>query len=211
MEMTKKLLPLFCATAILLLVNNKAYSQLTPCCSNAGFEDTTFTGWQAWTGTAPSPVWTVSSPSSQNNTMPGTGYTGRHSLWFNGSSQIAGCYYPNTPLQLNPCMTTIGPGGGNVSAILGNTVTGYGAERLSYQMVVDSCNMGFYYSYAILLNDGGHDSLGQPSFWVQILDSNGTQVTGPCGSYVVAVGYNDSGFITNPSSAPSPFNPMKYL
>src|SRR5687768_13782468 len=88
MEMTKKLLPLFYAAAFFLLLTNKAYSQLTPCCPNAGFEDSTFTGWQAWTGTAPSPVWASSSPISQNNTMPGTGFTGRHSLWYNGATQI---------------------------------------------------------------------------------------------------------------------------
>jgi len=156
------------------------------------------------------PTWTLGAPFTPlgNNVPPGaTTNANRQTLLWN-QGQAPGCFLPNG--SPDPCATLICPGGGNVSAVIGNCQTGYAADRISYALAVDSCNMGFYYSYMAVLEDPGHDSLNQPAFWVELFDQLGNLIPGPNCSYYVAVGYNDSGMVSNPVTSPYPWTYAKY-
>ena len=144
----KNLLTLICATTITLLATKNSYSQSQiSCCPNAGFEDSTWTGWQCFTSFSPVTTWTPTPPIVPlgNDIPPGATFgANRHTLLW-GQGQAPGAYLPNGSPAL--CATLIAPGGGNVSAVIGNTQNGSESERITYSMVVDSCNMGFYYVF----------------------------------------------------------------
>ena len=153
-------------------------------CPNANFEDTTFTGWTAGTGSCSSypsaTSWTPGFVSGPINDINTDGNSQQDLLDDpNGFDPVAGITagVKNIPY--------IAPGGGHVSARLGNADVNSQTEFLSYSMVVTPFNTSFTYQYAVVLEDAsGHSSTEQPRFTINVF-SNGTQVSGPCGVYNV--------------------------
>ena len=184
----KKALSLFlgiCLTAL-------ASGQTDTCCRNIGFESGYFLipsnpfNWAgergSYTATPPfvGTPWIAADTSV--NTPPNNAAR-FHMLSINGTD-------PNC--CGNAQMSFIAPGGGTRSVRLGNAMTGYGAERLTYSMVVDSCNAGFSYSYAVVLQDPGHTPTQQPRFDIRVTDASGNILGGNCGTYSVYAGSDPS-------------------
>ena len=146
-------------------------------CPNSGFNDTTFTGWNAGTGDCsnyPTPtIWTNGIVSGPLNSLPST--SAQHDLL-----TCAACYDPNSGGTSIPYVSP----GGVVSVRLGNSQTNSGTEYLSYQIPVTINNASFTYQYAVVLENGsGHSSTEQARFTVNVIDQNGNPISGPCGAY----------------------------
>jgi gliding motility-associated-like protein len=95
--------------------------------------------------------------------------------------------------------------GGNFSVRLGNNGTGGVADRLEQTFSVTSSNANFTYRYAVVFQDPGHVVADQPSFQIEMLDSNGIQI--PCTFYNVAAGQNIPGFINSTNCANVVYKP----
>lgn len=95
--------------------------------------------------------------------------------------------------------------GGNFSVKLGNNGTGGIADRLEQTFSVTSANANFTYKYAVVFEDPGHAVVDQPSFQIDMVDSNGVQI--PCTYYNVAAGQNIPGFINSTSCANVVYKP----
>lgn len=68
------------------------------------------------------------------------------------------------------------PTGEFASVRLGNWDTGYGAESVAYDYVVDSVNSILLIKYACVMEDPSHDGNEQPRLKLEILDANGNPV-----------------------------------
>lgn len=68
------------------------------------------------------------------------------------------------------------PGGGTSAVRLGNSEIHFGAELLSKSFKVAAADAVVGFSFAAVLNDGGHGS-GNPRFIVRVLDSSGADIT----------------------------------
>lgn len=143
------------------------------CCSNLGFENQNFTGWQAYTGFYSNccPYPGIVSNRHEIITAQGTDYYTCHNLSFI-------------------------PPGFNQSMRLGNENVGGEAEKISKTICVDSLNPILVYRYAIVLSDPGHNPNDQPKFDFRILDSSGAIVDSTCGFYSVSAQSNLPGFQT---------------
>src|SRR5690606_3963327 len=151
-------------------------------CNNADFETGDCTGWDMTEGEVESWI-TVTDPFSYINVTPATcggGTAGQHSIMTGtGTDPIGG--FP-----------VVNPDGGGTSLMLGDgTGTGNGAAAASQTFLVDANSVAFTYSYAIVLNDAGHDAEEQPYFKVNMYDENGDPIA--CGDYSVVAG-SVSGF-----------------
>jgi hypothetical protein len=89
--------------------------------------------------------------------------------------------------------------GGNFSLRLGNNGTGGVADRIEQTFNVTAANANFTYKYAVVFQDPGHALNDQPSFQIEMLDSNGIQI--PCTYYNVAAGQNIPGFVNSTNCA----------
>lgn len=136
-------------------------------CLNSNFSQGNFNNWSGTTGTVPG--------------IGGTPYDipgfviGQHEII---SSTI---FDPNTGSSL-----TVPPPGSNFVCKLGNDVAGYGAESMSYSMVVGSSNRLFTYEYAMVLQDPinpPHSVSDKPRFIVKIMNSSGQILPGNCSYY----------------------------
>jgi gliding motility-associated-like protein len=175
-------------------------------CPNAGFEDLNFTNWvgDTWTNSTFSdwptvtPAWTAGIVTMGNNTPVQAFYSG-----FTTPTPNRHTVMTIPPTVNNPPNTTIGwdsiainpvtflsdipfvsPTGNGSSVRLGNANTGAETEELSYSMPVSAQNSSFTFSYALVLNSGGHPPTEQPFFQVNIFDQAGNPIPG-CGSYEV--------------------------
>ena len=148
-------------------------------CANAGFEDSTFTGWTGGTGDCsnyPTPTnWTIGLNQGANNLGPNT----------STQQDILTCTTCYDPTAGGTAIPYVAPGGGNVSVRLGNSQTGSGTEYLEYNIYVTAQNTSFTYQYAVVLEDPGHTATQQPRFDIAVTDSAGNAVSGPCGAYDV--------------------------
>ncbi len=95
--------------------------------------------------------------------------------------------------------------GGSFSVKLGNNGTGGIADRLEQTFSVTSANANFTYRYAVVFEDPGHAVVDQPSFQIDMVDSNGVQI--PCTYYNVAAGQNIPGFVNSTSCANVVYKP----
>lgn len=115
-------------------------------CPNGGFEDNSFTNWQAWTGINSSGILNLST------FIPGIDPS-RHAIVGNGTDPVTGI-----PTTIN----------GNYSLRLGNDINGGQAEIVSYTFTVTASNASF--RYALILQDGGHPANVNPffSYWISL-------------------------------------------
>ena len=154
-------------------------------CPNANFEDTTFTGWNAGTGNCSNypaaTSWTLGFVSGPINDVNTDGASQQDLLDDpNGFDPVAAktAGIANIPY--------IAPGGGHVSARLGNADVNCGTEYLDYPILVTPTNTSFTYQYAVVLEDAaGHSATEQPRFTISVYNASGTIVSGPCAAYAV--------------------------
>ena len=133
-------------------------------CPNADFETGDFTNWQGQTGSCCG----ISTP---NNGI----VNGQHTIMTGAGMDPFSC--GNVPV--------VAPGG-TFSARLGNSGSGYGAERLRYTFAITPTNTLIIYKYAVILEDPNHPPGDQPRFEAKLLDQNGAVI--PCTYYYVAAG-----------------------
>ena len=160
-------------------------------CTNADFEDGTFNG---WTGTyclsgqlvspgcyTPYPF--LISGFNQGPLNAGPTGTGQYNQWMmNRGSDVNLLALSGGTVNL----PVVWPGGGNYSAMLGNTYAHGDAESVSYQFTVAPGNTNFTYHYACVLYQGtlgSHPVPAQPFFKVQMVV--GTTDTITCADYLV--------------------------
>ena len=93
---------------------------------------------------------------------------------------------------INDSLTVVPQGAGQYAMRLGNSDTGAEAERVLLKFTVTPDKTFFLLSYAVVLQDPGHEPFEQPRFELRILDENGDLL--PCGEYQVRASENIEGF-----------------
>lgn len=172
----KHFLPATILACALFAGNANAQSQ----CNNRDFEDTTFVGWNAATGTNNSGVlipvtWTNGFVSNGNNAAVNDNGARQTIITQNFIDQLA--IDPATMLP-DTQMTSLAPGGGFASVRLGNSINGFGCEKMTYQFTVTPRNQYFQFQFASVMEDPGHQWDMQPYFMVNFYDSGGNLL--PC-------------------------------
>jgi gliding motility-associated-like protein len=148
-------------------------------CTNPGFETNDFTNWTQQQGKSISGLLTAgvslsTGPAMTSITSPG-------------------------PDPAGAPINQVYPGGGTHSAMIGDANNnGSNAGGLSTSFTVDATTTNFTYSYAVVLQDGGHSANDQPFFMLNLTDQNGTVL--PCGSYEVTAGANIPNFFQVPGT-----------
>lgn len=150
-------------------------------CDNAGFELGTSEGYQTFSGSIDDNgilVITTPGPSEdQHNIMRIT----------DGFDPIAAAN-----CVINNELPVVPSGAGQYAMRLGNSRTGSQAERVLLEFNVTPERTFFLLSYAVVLNDPGHEDFEQPRFELRILSSDGELLD--CGEYKVRASENISGF-----------------
>ena len=150
-------------------------------CANSGFEDTTFTGWAGETGSCsgiPYPGVISWNPGMVTGPINDTPFSATQQDLLTDPTAF-------DPVVGGTNIPYLAPGGGNVSARLGNFMTNGGTEYLEYNIYVTPQNTSFTYQYAVVLEDPGHSANQQPRFGIIVTDSAHNQVSGACGVYDV--------------------------
>ncbi|MFH0896173.1 MAG: gliding motility-associated C-terminal domain-containing protein [Bacteroidota bacterium] len=160
------------ALAFLLLVcaysiTNAQVSSST--CPNSDFSENNFNNWTGCYGDFTSPCTTAGFA------------TGRHTIISTPGVDPMSC----GGLQMIPT-------GVNRTVRLGNSDIGAEAERLTYDIAVDTNINGLYvYRYAVVLedpDDGAHLPTEMPKFEIRILDQFGNVMTDTCSRFTYYVG-----------------------
>jgi gliding motility-associated-like protein len=151
-------------------------------CTNMDFENGSLSGWTASSGFQPT-----------YNALGCCQSAGGAQLVTNGAG-------------VDPCggFPVVSPSG-NFSVRLGDNAVGGEADRLEQTFNVTAANANFTYKYAVVFQDPGHAIADQPSFQIEMLDSNGLQI--PCTFYNVAAGQNILGFVTSANCANVVYKP----
>jgi gliding motility-associated-like protein len=138
-------------------------------CTNMNFESGDLTGWTASTGFNPL-------------------YDAQGCCMTAGGAQAI-----TSGAGTDPCggFPVVCPGG-NFSVMIGNNAVNGVADRLEQTFTVTQSNANYTYKYAVVLEDPGHTTAEQPSFQIDMLDSNGVQI--PCTFYQVSAGQGIPGF-----------------
>lgn len=177
-------------------------------CPNAGFEMYNFSNWTGSYGAVSSgsvganfPVYTQTSPTILNPAGNNVGLTNMANYQTIMTTPATNAIYPNCVGYDSIACRVIGTqtvsqipvvnptGGSGVSVRMNGAVTGYRAAKLSYVMALNPNNKRFSISYAIVLEQAGHQPQDQPYFSVSVKDQNGNLVPG-CSIYTVTVGPN---------------------
>jgi len=93
----------------------------------------------------------------------------------------------------DPAIPVVAPGFGSASIQMGQIQTNGGdggcnfgcAERLNYSLTVTNQDTDFTYSYALVMQDGGHIPSDQPFAGICIKDGGGNPISGGCFTYNV--------------------------
>lgn len=143
-------------------------------CFNIGFEDSSFVGWEGFTG-----LYTDSNSSLTPGIVPG-----RHTIMSgNALDSLA-----------DTVITKVAPGS-NYSVRLGNSSVGAQQDQLRYTLSVDSQNLIFVYGAALIFQDPGHSVTSQPYFQVRLLDSTGSELDTVCGKIQYYASASIPGFV----------------
>lgn len=143
-------------------------------CFNIGFEDSSFVGWEGFTGLY---------PDSFQNLTAGI-VPGQHTIMSgNALDSLA-----------DTVVTKVAPGS-KYSVRLGNSSVGARHERLRYTLTVDSQNLIFVYGAALVFQDPGHSVTSQPYFQVRLLDSVGNELDTVCGKIQYYASATIPGFV----------------
>lgn len=183
--------------------NSHLLPQAMPPCTNIDFETGNFTGWTAYEGynsNSLSPLTSVvtglkPAPNGAFNQPPSTGCSGwgnsgnRHTIV---TSALGNDAYGGFPVT--------SPLAGNHSVLLNNDCTGGYGSFIEQQFSVSTTNSMLTIAYAIVLEDGGHDSTSQPYFRAEVLDQNGNPIQCLAYDVVINSGGGNTGFIKSTSA-----------
>lgn len=171
-------------------------------CPNAGFEQYTFANWTGSYGTvstgATSAAYPTYNPTAgtimngAGNNVGLTNLTNYHTVM---TTPATNNLYPNCVgwdsiacrvigTQTVSEIPLVNPSGGPASVRLNGAVANYRAAKLNYLMALNPNNKNFSVSYALVLENGGHQPYEQPYFSVRVTDQNGTLVPG-CSQYTI--------------------------
>ncbi len=170
-----------------LLCGINAFGQ----CPNLNFSLNSFMYWQAYVGNA-----TTSGP----NLHASNPITGQHTL-INYAQSIQ-----DNTLQDEKCrLIQKVPDGYSYSCKLGNDGTGKGAEGLEYTLTVDSNNSLLILAFAYVLQQAGHSKPEQPTFKMNIRDTNGNIITSlGCSDVTLAANNTDPDLVCRANSSSDP-------
>jgi gliding motility-associated-like protein len=140
------------------------------CPANIDFESGTFEGWDCFIGST-----SVDSNKNVISLYPSSPLAGRHELITTSSIGVKD-KYGNFPVLC--------PYGGRSSVKLGNDLTNYEAEGLSYTFTVPDLvdTFSFTYYYAVVFQDPNHIEVAQPRFFVTAYDVESGELIN-CASY----------------------------
>ncbi|MFK8161275.1 MAG: gliding motility-associated C-terminal domain-containing protein [Lewinella sp.] len=150
-------------------------------CNNVGFEFGTSEGYQTFTGRINrSGALTIDTPGPSEE---------QHRIM-----RITDGFDPIAMMNCveNNELSVVPSGAGQYAMRLGNPSTGARAERVLLQLNVTQERTFFLLSYAVILNDPGHEDFEQPRFELRILSSTGEVLD--CGEYKVRASENIEGF-----------------
>lgn len=170
--------------------------------------DTYFSS-QRMSGTNPTPQQACTNIDFESGNLNGWNTsTGYHPLYNPAGccQNTGGAQFVTSGVALDACggFPVVAPGG-NFSLRLGNNATGGMADRIEQTFNVTAANANFTYKYAVVFQDPGHALNDQPSFQIEMLDSNGVQI--PCTYYNVAAGQNIPGFVNSANCANVVYKP----
>lgn len=157
---------------------------IQPACTNMGFDDGTFNGWQ---GTYSYSVGPGATGAPTPNYVPiHSGFAQQHTITTGGNDPV--CGFP-----------MVCPGFGPNSMMLGDgTTPGYGGATLEQTFQVTASNAYLNYRYAVVIQDAGHPTEQQPFFKIEVFDCSGNPIQ--CGQYLVVGGPGIPGFQSAGSS-----------
>lgn len=142
---------------------------------------------------------------NQNGWITSSGY---HPLYNSAGccNNVGGAQLITSGAGTDPCggFPVVAPGG-NFSLRLGNNGVNGRADRIEQTFNVTATNANFTYRYAVVFEDPGHVLAEQPSFQIEMIDGNGSQI--PCTFYNVAAGQNIPGFLNSTSCANVVYKP----
>jgi gliding motility-associated-like protein len=169
----------------------------------------TYFSTQRISGTNPTPQQACTNIDFESGNLNGWNTsTGYHSLYnpVGCCQSTGGAQLVTAGAGLDACggFPVVAPGG-NFSLRLGNNLTGGVADRIEQTFNVTASNANFTYKYAVVFQDPGHGLSDQPSFQIEMLDSNGVQI--PCTYYNVAAGQNIPGFVNSTNCANVVYKP----
>lgn len=182
-------------------------------CPNAGFEQGNFTNWTGAIGTvstaavgAAFPIYNQTSAGIVNGAGNNVGLTNTTNYHTVMTTPPTNSVYPNCVgwdsiackvigTQTVSEIPVVNPNGGPASVRLNGAVANYRASKLNYNMTLNPNNKSFSVSYALVLDNGGHQPYEQPYFSVKVTDQNGNPVPG-CSVYTVTCNSN----LTNTAS-----------
>ena len=148
-------------------------------CNNQDFEDTTFTNWSGATGM------NYSGYSVPISWTPGIVTTGPNAWVHDAGSRMtlitnnyldSICIDPATS-QIDTQMTSLAPGGGFVSARLGNANNNYEAEKLVFSFIPTAANPILQFQFATVMEDPGHSPNEQPFLMINLWDQSNTIIS----------------------------------
>jgi gliding motility-associated-like protein len=172
-------------------------------CTNMDFESGTFAGWSGFIGDN-----TVSSNGPLQNITAGFFTTGTNAAYNDMNARHTIEQAPGAGNDFYGGFPCVFPGG-VYSVRLGNDYGNYQGEAIEQTFTVGPGNTSFTYSYAAVLNDGGHSAGEQPYFRIEMFDQSGNLI--PCGQYYVeAAGGNTPGFVQSATSNVSDGTPIYY-
>lgn len=171
-------------------------------CPNAGFEQYTFANWTGSYGTvatgatsAAYPTYNPTASSIMNGAGNNVGLTNMTNYHTIMTTPATNNLYPNCigwdsiacrviGTQTVSEIPVVNPSGGPASVRLNGAVANYRAAKLNYLMALNPNNKSFSVSYALVLENGGHQPYEQPYFSVRVTDQNGALVPG-CSQYTI--------------------------
>jgi gliding motility-associated-like protein len=136
---------------LLVLINFQSLAQITP---NIGFEDGTFNHWECFTGSI--------DLTGNISVFPTTPISGRQTIVGKASANIVDMYgqFP-----------VLCPNGSNYSVILGNSIAGKKADRVTYTFTAPASGpYSILFNYAVVLENPNHLAYQQPKFTAQVYD-----------------------------------------
>lgn len=163
MRISTKLLFIISFSCLIYLSPKIIKGQTLSSCPNSDFSLGNFNDWVGYYGD-------FYNPAANQGFM-----TTRHTIITSPAT-----FDPNTCGEL----PTICPGE-SYSARLGNSNVGAEAEQLRYTINVTTENSLFIYKYAVVMEDPKHDPNEQPSFTIEVADTNGQIIDPICGYYYV--------------------------
>lgn len=144
-------------------------------CVNIDFEDGTTSGWDGTFGN-------TCNAGNRCYNQTGTGFNGNHTV------MNAAGFDPTIG-----ALSVQSPFAGTNTVRLGDLAAGNGAATIAHTFLVTAAKPVFTYSFAVAMEDPGHNQTQQPFFAIDFFDQLGNPINN-CGTYYVSAGAGNPGF-----------------